>query len=169
MCPVIKRDVHVAGPHPKTIALLIGLIVAGCQLLPAARTALEGRVDHFQSAALVCGEPHIDPDYAGLVATQVECHGAVSGVQMVVTIDDHPQGAPLVSASVSQASSRSPAVDAWSTVVLPMPGLELVRVELAVGLEDWARGGPAMFSMSGGLAWVSTGEAGDWTLSVDPD
>lgn len=150
--------------------LLAGLLGAGCQAPPGGTsTGLESRADHFRDLGLSCSDPRLDEGYAFLGARQVECRGGVSGVQMVVTIDADSEGAPLVSASVPQASGRRAAVDAWSSVVLPMPGLDLMRTDLAGGLEEWARGGSASISVPGGLAWVSTGEGGEWTFSVDPD
>jgi hypothetical protein len=150
--------------------LVLGLCAAGCGLAPTRPpTALDARADHFRSEGLVCGAPAPDPVGDGINATQVACHGTASGIPIAVTIDDHPKGWPLVSASVPQAAGRRSAVDIWSAVVLPMPGLELVRVEVAAGLEEWADGGAASFGVRGGLAWVATGENGEWTLGVEPD
>lgn len=147
--------------------LLVGLVAAGCQ--SGTTTGLELRADYFRDLGLGCSDPRLEEGYAFLGARQVKCQGGVSGVPMVVTIDADSDGEPLVSASIPQVSGRGAAVDAWSSVVLPMPGLEPMRTDLARALQEWAGGGSASISVPGGLAWVSTGEDGDWTLSVDPD
>jgi hypothetical protein len=50
-----------------------------------------------------------------------------------------------------------------------MPGLETVRADVAAGLTDWAAGGAASLTVHRGVAFVGTGETGEWTLVIDPD
>lgn len=147
--------------------MLVGLFAAGCQ--GGTTTGLERRADYFRDLGMGCSDPRLDEGYAFLGARQVKCQGEVSGVPMFVTIDADSEHEPLVSASIPQASGRRAAVEAWSSIVLPMPGLELLRADLARALEEWAGGGSASISVPGGLAWVGTGEDGQWTFSVDPD
>ena len=98
------------------------------------------------------------------------CRGSVSGVDLIANIDVDPRtGEPLISATVPQAVGRRAAVDTWSSAVLPMAGLETVRADLVAGLTDWAAGGAALLTVHRGVAFVSTGDAAEWTLYIDPD
>ena len=98
------------------------------------------------------------------------CRGSVSGVDLIANIDVDPGTVePLISATVAQAVGRRAAVDTWSSVVLPMPGLETVRADVATGLTDWAAGGAASLTVHRGVAFVGTGDAAEWTLYIDPD
>jgi len=99
-----------------------------------------------------------------------ECRGTVEGVELIVKIDVDPRTSdPLIIATVPQAVGRPAAVDAWSSIVLPMPGVETVRADVAAGLTDWAAAGAASLTVHRGVAFIGTGEAGEWTLVIDPD
>jgi hypothetical protein len=141
--------------------------MAGCGLLSTdPRTDVDERADHFRRLGLVCERP----EPRSVEDKRRECRGSVSGVELFTNIDLDPRtGAPLISATVSQAVGRQAALEAWSLIVLPMPGLETVRADVTAGLADWAAGGAASLTVHRGVAFVGTGEAGEWTLYIDPD
>ena len=169
MARLPQRYVHrLLVSHRTRICLaLSAILVVGCGTPSTEpRTDADLQADHFRQLGFVCEKP--GPSLVD--ENRRVCRGSASGVDVVANIDVDPRtGEPLVSSAVPQAVGHRAAVDAWTSVVLPMPGLETVRADVAAGLTDWAAGGAASLTVHRGVAFIGTGDGREWTLFIDPD